>query len=272
MKKIWTAVTAVLAVLVLAAGAALLPTVYSAVFDAEKVVYEEDNLPEELSAAPAAFMDRFRYPLSEETVILPEADREARMCDSRALLGEEVYERTFRMVGLEESDSYWHRLSSLPDGSIYLIQVPAEKEGEEYVLSVAMDEEMLPFLACRRRKQEPSETEVQEAAETLSGLCEAGEDSLRLYTEEIDQIYENCQVYWNHVVRLYSSLLPEDGTAAEISDRVPLWECCRRGEWQVCRDSGEAVLVCVMGQGSLVLYYDAVEKEFCGFRIQFAED
>lgn len=106
----------------------------------------------------------------------------------------------------------------------------------------------------------------------LSEICRSGTDGLRQYIEEIDGIYENCREYWNRVIRLYSSLLPEgEAEVTEIPERVPLWDCCALGEWQVCRDGGEALLVCVMGQGSLVLYYDAVEKGFCGYRILFGD-
>lgn len=272
MKKIWVAVTAALAVLILALGVAALPAIYAAVFDAEKMVYEEEPLPDGLSEAPGLFMDRFRYPMLEEAEVLPREEREARMRDSRVALGEELYERMFRLVGLEEVDSYWYPLSVIQDGSAYLIQAAAEKDGKEYQLSAAMNEDLLPGLICCRRKKEPSEAEMQEAVEMLSEICRSGTDGLRQYIEEIDGIYENCREYWNRVIRLYSSLLPEgEAEVTEIPERVPLWDCCALGEWQVCRDGGEALLVCVMGQGSLVLYYDAVEKGFCGYRILFGD-
>ena len=116
---------------------------------------------------------------------------------------------------------------------------------------------------------------MEEAVEALRELCGTGMESLRLYVEEIDRIYETCQEYQNNVRDLYVSLLQEaeqvggDGFVQEIGEEVPLWDCCVRGEWQVCADGREAVLVCIMGQGNLVLYYDAVEKELCGYRIQF---
>lgn len=153
MKRIWVAVTAALAVLILALGVAALPAIYAAVFDAEKMVYEEEPLPDGLSGAPGLFMDRFRYPMLEEAEVLSREEREARMRDSRAALGEELYERMFRLVGLEEVDSYWYPLSVIQDGSAYLIQAPAEKDGKEYQLSAAMNEDLLPGLICCRRKK-----------------------------------------------------------------------------------------------------------------------
>lgn len=269
MKKRWIAVTAGFAVLILTAGIVLLPAVYSVIFDAESLIQEEEPLPEELYSAAEAFMDRFRYPLLEETQVLPQGDREILMDEGRAHFGDKVYERIFRLVGLEEEDSYWENLAVVKGGSSYLMQVPMEKEGEPCLLSVALSEEQFPYLICLRSGREPSEEEMEQAVRTLLELCETGMGNLRLYTERIDEIYENCQDYQYQKRELYIALLPEEGTLREISEDISLWDCCTLGEWQVCRDERETVLVCVMGQGSLVLYYDAVEKGLCGYRILF---
>lgn len=274
MKKIWMIVTAVAALVILAAGVLLLPMVYASIFDAGKIVYEEEALPEALLLAPEHFMDRFRYPLREETESLSEEAREAYLADSRTLLGPEIYEKAFGLVGLDEEEYYWDTLSAVKGESIFLLRTQAEMAGEDTLLSIAMNGEMIPFLLCRKSSREPSVTEVEEAVEALRELCGTGTESLRLYVEEIDKIYETCQEYQNNVRDLYVSLLQEaeqvggDGSVQEIGEEVPLWDCCVLGEWQVCADGREAVLVCIMGQGNLVLYYDAVEKELCGYRIQ----
>ncbi len=275
MKKIWIIVTAALAAVILAAGVLLLPVVYAGIFDAGKIVYEEEALPEALLLAPELFMDRFRYPLREETESLSEEAREVHVADSRTILGPEIYEKAFGLAGLDEEESYWDTLSAVKGESIFLIRTQVEIAGEATLLSIAMNDEMIPFLICRKSSREPSEAEVEEAVEALRELCGTGKDSLHSYVEEIDRIYETCQEYQNNVRDLYVSLLQEaeqvggDGFVQEIGEEVPLWDCCVRGEWQVCTDGREAVLVCIMGQGNLVLYYDAVEKELCGYRIQF---
>lgn len=271
MKKIWIVVTAALAVMILAAGVIGLPVLYSAVFDAESIIKEEEPLPEELYASPGLFMDRFRYPLLEETEELPEDAREVHIEDCRAILGAEVYERAFGLVGLKEEENYWKELSAIKGGSSYLIHTSAEKQGEEFLLSVALNDGLLPYLVCCRRCREPSETETEEAVERLWELCREDRHSLRSYIEEIDEIYEGCQEYQNLVTGLYVELLPEKETTWEISEKIPLWDCCSRGEWQVCSDGREVLLACLMGKANLVLYYDAAEKSFCGYRIQFAE-
>ena len=96
MKKIWIIVTAALAAVILAAGVLLLPVVYAGIFDAGKIVYEEEALPEALLLAPELFMDRFRYPLREETESLSEEAREVHVTDSKTILGPEIYAWTKR--------------------------------------------------------------------------------------------------------------------------------------------------------------------------------
>lgn len=272
MEKRWIAVTAALAAGILTAGVALLPGVYSAVFDAEGMIEEQEPLPDGLYAAPGFFMDRFRYPMGEEAEALPEEEKKLRMDDSRDILGEEVYKRAFRLAGLEEEESCWTGLSVLKDGSSYLLRTPAEKEGKEYLFRLGMDERLLPYLVCCKRAQEPSAEEIREAVETLETLCKRELFSLQPYIEEIDGIYEEYQEYRSLVRELFITLLPEEEKVREISEKVPLWDCCIRGQWQVCADEKEAVLVCVMGRGSLVLYYDAVEKKLGGYRILFGKE
>lgn len=282
-------VTAALAAVILAAGVLLLPVVYAGIFDAEKIVYEEEAPAEELLTAPALFMDRFRYPMGEETESISEETREIHVDYFRSVQGPELYGKAFGLAGLEEEEHYWDNLAAAKGEEFFLLQTQAEKGGEPCFLSAAMNQELIPFLICCKSSREPSEGEVLEAAAALQELCTTGTDSLRFYVEEIDGIYENCGEYRNGVRELYLSLLQEkgagkeeepteEGTAPtkeeepvqEIGERVPLWDCCVRGEWQVCADEGEAVLVCVMGQGDLVLYYDAAAGELCGYRIRFA--
>lgn len=268
--------TAALAAVILAAGVLLLPVVYAGIFDAEKIVYEEEAPAEELLTAPALFMDRFRYPLGEETESISEETREIDVDYFRSVQGPELYGKAFGLAGLEEEERYWDELAAAKEEGFFLLRTWAEKGGEHCILSAAMNQELIPFLICCKSSREPSEGEVLEAAAVLQELCTTGTDSLRFYVEEIDGIYENCGEYRNCVRELYRSLLQEKGagkeeeSVQEIGERVPLWDCCVRGEWQVCADEGEAVLVCVMGQGDLVLYYDATARELCGYRIRFA--
>lgn len=269
MKRRWMIVTAALALVILAAGVGLLPAVYAAVFDGEKIVYEEETLPEELLTAPERFMDSFRHPLTAETESMSAEAREALVKDSRFLLGTELYEKAFGLVGLEEEDRYWETLSVVRGEDSYLIRTQAEKGGKKYAFSAAFNDGLIPFLVCCKSSGQPSEAQVREAVETLEELCQT--DGLRRYVEEIDGIYETCREYQNDIRDLYTSLLEEEGTVQEIGETVPLWDCCVRGEWQVCADDSEAALVCIMGEGSLVLYYDAVERGFCGYRIRFGD-
>lgn len=269
MKRMWLAVTAALAAVLLVVGVMLLPFIYAGIFDTEKIIYEEEDLPVELLAAPGLFMDRFRYPLLEETESMPEDAREIHVEYYRSVQGKEMYERAFGLAGLQEEERYWNELTAVKGESLFLIRTRAEKDGEDCSLSVAMNDDLIPFLVCCRSGREPSEAELGEAVRALEELVRTGTDSLRAYTEEIDGIYENCREYQSRVTELYAALLPEENFVQEISETVPLWDCCARGEWQVCADEGEAVLVCIMGQGDLVLYYDAVAREFCGYRIRF---
>lgn len=265
--------TAASAAAITAAGVLLLPVAYGGIFDAGKAVFEEEALPEELLAAPGLFMDGFRYPLGEETESISSETETADVEYFRSVAESEIYEKAFELVGLTEEEDYWEHLAAVKGEEFFLIRTQAEKDGENQILSVALNRELIPFLICRESGREPSEEEVREAAGTLWELCGTGAEELRLYVEEIDGIYETCQEYRKAVADLYLSLVQEEQEAPvqEIGEEVPLWDCCARGEWQVCADDREAMLVCIMGQGDMVLYYDAAEREFCGYRLRLGE-
>lgn len=125
---------------------------------------------------------------------------------------------------------------------------------------------LLPFLVRCQAEREPSDGEMEKALRALQELSLEQDGKLRVYTEEIDGIYGDCPDYRHQVIELYISLLPETEQQMELPPQIPLWECCLRGTWQICADEREIALVCVMGKGSLVLYYDAVAEELCGFR------
>lgn len=184
----------------------------------------------------------------------------------KEVMGPQVHEGAFELVGLEEDDSFWEGLLNIKGEEWYLIQTTVEKEGRECLLSIAMDEGLLPFLVCCRTQREPSEMEMEEALHVLQELRGEQDGRLQAYTEAIDGIYGDCPEYWHQVVALYISLVLETEQQEELPPQIPLWECCLCGSWQVCADEKEIGLVCTMGKGSLALYYDAVARELCGFR------
>lgn len=262
----WRLFTAVSAAGILAAGIFLLPLAYSTVFRPEGVVEEEEALPGSLETAPGQFMETLWHPWGEEGDEMSREVMEDLVRCHKEEVGFQVYERVFGLMGLEEDEGFWEGLLSAGEESWYLMEASVEKEGRECRLSMAMDEGLLPFLACCRTEREPTGAEMEEAFLALQGLCRGEKEGLRAYTEEIDRIYEDCPEYWLRVNGLYVSLLSQAERQEELPPQIPLWECCERGTWQVCGDEREAAAVCVMGKGSLVLYYDAVEKEVCGYR------
>lgn len=266
MKKRWLLFTTASAAGLLAAGIFLLPIAYSAVFRAEDIVEEEEALPESLGAAPGDFMEAFRYPLEEEREALTREDGKSYVEYCKEELGSRVYQEAFRLVGLEEEERFWENLWIIREEGCYLMEAPVEREGVECTLSMAMNGDRLPFLVWRKAGRRPSGAETEEAAEALGELSRGQDGRLRAYVEEIDRIYEDCPDYWLQVNRLYVSLLARTELTEEMPARIPLWECCVRGTWQVCGDEEETALVCAMGKGSLVLYYDGAEGDFCGYR------
>lgn len=266
MKKRWLLFTALSAIGILAAGVFLLPLAYAAVFRGEGIVEEEEALPESLGTAPGQFMEALRYPCGEAGEEMPRGSIEDIVRCHKEEIGFQVYERAFALAGLKEDDSLWQGLLSIGEENWYLMEASVEKENGTHRFSMAMNDGLLPFLVCCRTKEEPSEEEMEEAVLALYGLCRGQDGRLRAYTEEIDRIYEGCPAYWLQVNGLYVSLLSRAGQQEELPPQIPLWECCERGTWQVCADEREAALVCVMGKGSLVLYYDAIVKEICGYR------
>lgn len=266
MKKRWLLFTAVAAAGILAAGIFLLPLAYFSLFPAEGIVEEEGALPESLGAAPRQLLETFWYPAGEERDEVPWESIKDHVEYRKDVLGPQLHERAFGLVGLEEDESFWKNLWNIKGEDWYLIEAPVEKEGRESLLTVVMNDGLLPFLVRCQAEREPSDGEMEKALRALQELSLEQDGKLRAYTEEIDGIYGDCPDYWHQVIELYISLLPETEQQVELPPQIPLWECCLRGTWQICADEREIALVCVMGKGSLVLYYDAVAEKFCGFR------
>ncbi len=262
----WRLFTAVSAAAILAAGIFLLPLAYSAVFRPEGIVEEEEALPGSLETAPGQFMETLWHPWGEERDEMSRESIEDLVRCHKEEVGFQVYERAFGLMGLEEDQRLWEGLLSAGEEGWYLMEASVEKDGRACRLSMAMDEGLLPFLVCCRTEREPTGAEMEEGFLALRALCQGEKEGLRAYTEEIDRIYEDCPEYWLRVNGLYVSLLSQTEKQKELPPQIPLWECCERGTWQVCGDEREVAAVCVMGKGSLVLYYDAVERKVCGYR------
>lgn len=262
----WRLFTAVSAAAILASGIFLLPLAYSAVFRPEGVVEEEEALPGSLETAPGQFMETLWHPWGEERDKMSRESIEDLVRCHKEEVGFQVYERAFGLMGLEEDQRLWEGLLSAGEEGWYLMEASVEKDGRACCLSMAMDEGLLPFLVCCRTEREPTGAEMEEGFLALRALCQGEKEGLRAYTEEIDRIYEDCPEYWLRVNGLYVSLLSQTEQQEELPPQIPLWECCERGTWQVCGDEREVAAVCVMGKGSLVLYYDAVERKVCGYR------
>lgn len=279
MKKISMIITLLLAFLVLGAGIAGLPAVYSVFFDPEAAV--EEDLPQTKEAEEEAdrFMKSLQYPLWEESEPLTREEislfGESAGDNVNSMVsfpGQGMYQRLFELVGKEADDSLWDKLSRRKGGGGYILHTAFEEDGREYFLAAAFDGNEIPFLVLCQNTREPSGEEVREAAAALQALAaDPGDTLLQDYLEKIDAVYERCDSHWIHRVRLYLSIQPESERMQELPERIPLGRCCEQGDWQASMSNGKGVLVCVMGQGSLVLYYDAAEGCFCGYRLLLGE-
>lgn len=253
MKKyLW--ITAALAIAVFLAGIAGFPLLYDAVFDVSSIVDEQRALPEMLKQQPECFVESLMFPLSAETRQLSDMEVEDYLARSRDYFGAgaveaqeipydameesgqaeaEIFRRLFALAGMAYDESCWNTLSvseEAPDH--YLLK--------EEALSIVM-EQYFPVLLYYENQEKPAAQEMEAAVKLLKRYADTQDGCLQDYIRKIDGIYE--------------------GYAEE-----PLLDRCRHGRWQVYYDDTAAMLVCIMEQDSLVLFYDAVNQQFCGFR------
>lgn len=253
MKKyLW--ITAALAIAVFLAGITGFPLLYDAVFDASSIVEEQRVLPEMIKLQPEYFVESLKFPLSSEARQLSVMEREDYLARSRDYFGvgaveaqeipygamedggqadAEIFRRLFALAGMAYDESCWNTLSASEEApDYYLLKKDA--------LSIAM-EQYFPVLLYYENQEKPAAQEMEAAVKLLRRYADTQDSCLQDYISKIDGIYE--------------------GYAQE-----PLLGRCRYGKWQVYYDDTVAVLVCIMEQDSLVLFYDAADQQFCGFR------
>lgn len=264
MIKKYHAITAIITIVIILLGVFGLPFLYSCFFDAETIVNEEEPLSESLGALQHSFMETLRYPLLEETQPLSETEIEYFLADSSNYINAGIYERLFELADFPYNEVCWDLLSSVNDTDLY--RVDSESSDGSHSVS-AVFKMTLPVMINRRSQTAPDAGDMEDAAAFLEGCTDMQDVFLLNYLEEIDMIYDGCIEYQNQLVHLFITVF-EDFETQEIS--VPtLSECCSYGTWEVYSDDKEAALVCLMGRSSLILYYDAAERDFCGFRFEF---
>ncbi|MDE7424027.1 MAG: hypothetical protein K2N51_10070 [Lachnospiraceae bacterium] len=283
MTKRSLCITTLLAMLIIVSGTIGLPFLYSIFVDVPSIIDEQTALPEELRTEPKRFMESLQFPLFEETRQLSKIEIESYKADSRYGFGERdqdisemtevsnqpgqsFYGRLFELAGFAYEESYWNTLSVVKDSpEYYILDTEMKKDNTIYSLSIAM-KNYLPILLYCENQSKPSAQELKTAEEVLKKYADTEDSYLQSYLHKIDQFYKGCTEYRNQINGLYYTLLPKNKKEEGNKRDVSLLDCCSYGKWQVYSDNKTAALVYIMEKSYFVLYYDAVEQSFCGFR------
>lgn len=290
-------ITALLSLIISLAGIAGFSLLYDALFNVASMVDEQVSLPDTIGTAPEAFMEALKYPFLEETQELGEEEIEAYLVDSEfytvyegtellkvpeeTINGEyqngkslmEMLDSMMTFAGVTESayemvnrDSF----SRVAEGEdCYILKRETERGGKACLLSIAIQNYLPVSLYCHSQTS-ASPQEMECAVEGLKELAHTQGEKLSSCLGNIDQMYEGYMEYHKQINSLYLSLLPDGMKDKEITEGITLRDCCTLGTWQVFSDDKEAVLVCIMEKSSLILFYDAVEQDFCGFRLELS--
>ena len=255
----------ILASVIILLGMAELPLLYTCFFDAAVIVEEQETLIESLETAPHDFIKNLQEPLWQEKRPRSREAVGAFLADSREYLDSGIYKRLFETAGLAYKEVDWDGLSTINGTDDCRIDVErAQGDGRVY----AVFHKSMPVLLYYRSSLAPTAQDMEDAVTRLEGYADTGGASLTAYLQKIDQIYEGSEEYQDQLVHLYLSVF-RDAAVQEITQAPDLQSCCACGTWQVYSDDTEAVLACLMGRSCLILYYDAAEQDFCGFRMEF---
>ena len=252
-----------LASVIILLGMAELPLLYACFFDATAIIEEQETLIEPLETAPQNFIKTLQEPLWQESQPHSQEAVGVFLADGREYSG--IYKRLFEMAGLSYDEVDWDGLLAIKGTNHYRINVYRSREDDTVSAVFNMT---LPILLYYRSSQDPTAQEIKDAVTRLEGYVAQGDSSLLAYLQKIDQIYEGCGAYENQLAHLYLSLF-KDAATQEVTQMPTLQSCCSCGMWQVYSDDTEAALVCLMGRPCLILYYDAAQQDFCGYRIVF---
>ena len=265
MRRNYNIAVLLLASVIIFLGMAELPLLYACFFDAAAIIGEQEPLVEPLETAPRNFIKTLQEPLWQESQPHSQEAVEVFLADGREYSDSGIYKRLFEMADLSYDEVDWDRLLAIKDTSHCRIDV---KRSQEDGTVSAVFNMTLPVLLYYRSSQSPTAHEIKDAVTRLEGYATQGDSTLLAYLQKIDQIYEGCEVYENQLAHLYLSV-SKDVTTQEVTQAPTLQSCCSCGTWQVYSDDTEATLTCLMERSCLILYYDAAQHDFCGYRIVF---
>lgn len=265
MRKNYNIAVLLLASAIILLGMAELPMLYTCFFDAAAVIEEQEPLIEPLETAPRNFIKTLQEPLWQEGHPLSREAVDAFLADGREYLDGGIYKRLFEMAGVSYDGVDWGELFIINSTNHNRINV--ERSQTDGAVSAVFNM-ALPVLLYYRSPLIPTAQEIRDAVTRLEGYADQGAPSLLVYLQKIDQLYEGCEAYQNQLAHLYLSVF-KDAATQEAPQTPTLQLCCSCGTWQVYSDDTEAALACLIGRSCLILYYDAVQQDFCGYRIVF---
>lgn len=93
-------------------------------------------------------------------------------------------------------------------------------------------------------------------------------DRLRAYVEKIDAIYESFPEFRNRILQIYQKggdRISENEMMG--NEKMSLWDYCQNTKWQVFSAGNLPCIVSITKDFSLIIFFDPVQEQFCGFNI-----
>lgn len=263
MRKKNMVLTVLVTVAVLCVGVFLPGWLDEMFFDADDATKEEWSMEAELKEDRETFMEHFFFPLFETSEPMSMEEQMYFQADSNGISGE-IYRRLSDTVDVSFEDTAWEIPAFAGSQKYVILQSKTAENKEGYRLHLAVTNTMIPVLFWRENLTLPTEEQQQAAWKKLGQYAAGQGQELSDYIEKIDGIYGDTWKYRQDLNGIYENFHDRGN---EISGEVSLWACCENGEWQVYTNKTQNILVCVLKEHSVILYYDAVGEQFCGYSI-----
>lgn len=258
MKRSAPILVIILAVSIVTAGFLMVPGLYGLSFDASRMLETDDDISDTLDYASERFMRNLLYPAYAETVALTDEELDAFIGDMRS--NNKGLLRLFEVIGEPYDEGVLSFAQRVRGTEIYIIKTQVESNGHSRNLTIAL-KDLTPFFYKYGNSEPAFEEIIAQARDYLNSCIEGDMSSIREYTSSIDYLYGE------QMDSILMGMEPAQEGKMELSpeEAAALWSRCEGGNWEVHSDGTDTVLVSFMDGYILLLYYDPINREFCGF-------
>ncbi len=197
----------------------------------------------------------------------------------------DAYERLFELAGRTYDASVWSGLEGQDEfQTLTLLSVQADgdvQDGSDVQsgydtqsgLGVRLQIALRNYVPVFCLSEPAAGFDASETADGMDFLRAALSDApqyeqLRAYVEKIDAIYESFPEFRNRILQIYQKggdRISENEMMG--NEKMSLWDYCQNTKWQVFSAGNLPCIVSITKDFSLIIFYDPVQEQFCGFNI-----